>query len=206
MLVFIFYYDFNTLLTSFSKNWWRVSICYFACIAFHFINNEFIIFILFRTFFDLYLQIILFKNLIIFQSLLNMGLLFSSHYWLWRLSFLLFSAFILNILNSRIIWAILWILKVFSFRVLFLIHAVVYLKNWLDILQPFQLIASFFLVLGHVPFRYVLLSAVLTLKRPQTHMLSHVNFQIWTGIVLFCASFELTMIFIDILMSFFMIT
>ena len=135
-----------------------------------------------------------------------MGFFSLSHNRLRRLSFLLFSTFILYFLKGRIVRAIFRIFKVFSFRGLFLINTVIHLKNWFNIFQSFQLIASFLLVLRHVPFWYVLLAAVFTMKRPQPHMLSYMHFQIWSSIIFLCAPLELTMIFINILMSFFMIT
>lgn len=76
----------------------------------------------------------------------------------------------------------------------------------LRIFNFFEPGASFFLMLGHVPLWNVVSAAVITYERPDSLMFSQVHFQIWPCIVFFCAALKTAVEFINILMSFLMIS
>ena len=80
------------------------------------------------------------------------------------------------------------------------------LKKRSSIWYSLRFVASFFLMLCHVPFRNILFTAILTYKRSYSLMLSYMNFQIWSCVILFWASFKRAWEFVNILVSFFMVS
>lgn len=59
---------------------------------------------------------------------------------------------------------------------------------------------SFFLMLCHIPFRYILFPAIFTNKRSNAGMLPQMDFKIWAGIIFFVTALILAVKFVNVLM------
>ena len=68
-----------------------------------------------------------------------------------------------------------------------------------------NLATALLLMLGHVPFRDVLLLAVLAHKRPNASVFPQMHFKVGSSVVLFIAAFVLAMELVDIYVRFFMV-